>query len=95
MVFVDVEAADIKLSGMISTINVALDGFILISDSDGDRCVTLTDDTDIFLISEDNGSFTSDEIGADGLFEGQAVDVYGQYNLEGCLVTDNILAEAA
>ena len=94
LVFVDTDVADIKLSGTISTINLALDGFTLISDSDGDRCVTLTGDTNIFLISEDNGSFTSEEIQAADLFEGQTTDVYGHYNLEGCLVADSILAGA-
>ena len=92
LVFVDVEAANVKLSGTISAINTAFDGFTLISDSDGDRCVTLTGNTDIFLIREDNGSFTSEEIQATDLAESQTVDVYGQYNLEGCVVADNILA---
>lgn len=94
MVFVDVDSATIKLSGTISAIATTADGFTLISDSLGDRCVTLTSGTDIFAISEDNGIYSSDEIEAADLVEGQQADVYGQYNLEGCLVADNILTEA-
>jgi hypothetical protein len=94
MVFVDIDSANIKLTGTISAITTTLDGFTLMTDSVGDRCVALTSDTNIFLISEDNGGFSSDEIAAADLVEGQQADVYGQYNLEGCLVADNIVVEA-
>ncbi len=94
MVFVDVDGANIKLSGTISAITSTLDGFTLNSDSVGDRCVTLTSNTDIFLISDAGSSLTSEQIGAADLLEGQRADVYGQYNLEGCLAADNILAGA-
>lgn len=94
MVFVDIDSDNIKLSGTISAITESLDGFTLMSDSVGDVCVALNSDTSIFLISEEGGGYSSDEIEAADLVEGQQTDVYGQYNLEGCLVADTILAEA-
>ena len=94
MEFVDINAANIKLSGTVSAITPALDEFTLMSDSVGDVCVNLTSSTHIFLISEDVSGFSSDEIVAADLAEGQQADVYGQYNLGGCLVADNILAGA-
>lgn len=94
MVFVDTNAANTKLSGTVSAITTALDGFTLMSDSVGDVCVSLTSSTHIYLISEDASGFSSDEIVAADLAESQQADVYGQYNLGGCLVADNILAGA-
>jgi len=94
MVFVDIDSDNIKLSGAISAIATTLDGFTLMSNSVGDVCVALTSSTNIFLISDDNGGYTSAEIIAADLVEGQQAEVYGQYNLQGCLVAENILAEA-
>ena len=94
IVFVDIEASNIKLSGTISAITTNLDGFTLMSNSVGDVCVSLTNSTNIFLISEDSGGFSSAEINAADLADGQQADVYGLYNLEGCLVADSILAGA-
>ncbi|KAF0191959.1 MAG: Uncharacterized protein FD165_1293 [Gammaproteobacteria bacterium] len=92
IIFVDMDAPPVKLSGTISHIDSSPAGFTLIADSVGDRCVKLTEDTAIFLVHDNTGSFFSEQTDATALTEGQSVEAYGRYNLEGCLVATTVLA---
>lgn len=92
VIFVDMDAAALKLGGAISAIDPSRASFILIADTAGDRCVRLTDTTGIFLVQDTAGSFSSRQVMPAALAIGQTADVYGRYDLGGCLVANTVLA---
>jgi mono/diheme cytochrome c family protein len=68
-------------------------GFVLIT-SQGDRCVDIGDDTEVFLIVPEGDDGVRSERGeiAD-LADGQQVDVYGEEDTDGCLDAGTIVVD--
>jgi len=83
-----------KLSGAMSGFDSDSGSFTLSTMDIGDRCVSTHGQTDIFLITIDNGSYSSDQISFDELTDGHHADVYGQFEIMGCFSADNIIADA-
>jgi hypothetical protein len=94
LVFLDDTASAVTaLSGTTSAIDVDAGRFTLLGTTQGDVCVRVDDNTDIFLLSSDGGSPLSEAISLSELAAGLAADVYGQLDLgSGCYKASNIIA---
>ena len=92
LIVLDVEPrGDEVLRGDIATLND--DGFVLMT-STGDRCVATESDTEVFLISPDDGNGIRSERGTlDDLAAGQSVDVYGEEEDDGCFEAETIIVD--
>ena len=86
-----VEIAE-SLAGNILRLHEDLSGFDMTDDALGDVCVALDENTDIYLLTIEDGHFSSEEVGISALQAGQHLEVYGSFNL-GCFVAENILLE--
>jgi hypothetical protein len=87
--------SDRRLSGTI--LDVSDDGGQIIFSPDGgtgDICVNTDADTDAFLISESDGSASSEMVPIDDDLEGLRADIYGDDGLGGCVEADTIIAFA-
>lgn len=95
LVFLDDSASAVSaLSGTTSTIDVDAGSFTLLGTTQGDVCIRVGDDTDIFLLTSDGGSPLSEAIALAELGEGLVADVYGQLDLgSGCYEAANIIAQ--
>jgi len=95
VIFIDeqTQAVD-KLSGAIVALHDDMQGFDMTDAVLGDRCTMVNQDSNIYLLSMENGSFSSQQVNFSALQLGQKLDVYGSFNLSGCFVADNILLEA-
>ena len=80
-----------KLSGSVLQLNNDSTGFDMTDDTLGDRCVTVDDNTQIYLLSVDSTSFTSEPINLSELQSGQHLDAYGQFNQDGCFAAESLL----
>ena len=92
-IFVDKAAPDGPITGTLGPIDVANNGFTLIT-TGGDRCVTLDTGAHIFQITTLSSGFTSEAIALFDLTSGQQVDVYGPLQLNGCYLAHDVLAAA-
>ena len=92
-VFVDKAVPDGPITGTLGPIDVANNGFTLIT-TGGDRCVTLDTGAHIFQITTLSSGFTSEAITLFDLTSGQQVDVYGPLQLNGCYLAHDVLAAA-
>ncbi|MCC6209110.1 MAG: DUF4382 domain-containing protein [Gammaproteobacteria bacterium] len=96
VVFVnDVASAETELSGTLASLDVANATFTLLGTAQGDVCVRVRDRADIFLIGSDSGSQTSDAVSLEELSDGLVADVYGRFELTGCLAASDIIVTAA
>lgn len=84
-------SGDEVLRGEIATLDD--DGLVLMTDT-GDRCVAFEDDTEVFLISPDDGNGIRSERGTlEDLAAGQSVDVYGEEEDDGCFEAETIIVD--
>ncbi len=79
------------LTGIIGSFETGVSGFILVT-ANGDYCVDLDEDMGVYLITNTDGGFISEQITRFELQEGQEVDVYGHESSDGCLEAETILA---
>lgn len=95
VIFVDTEADDVELSGTISAATgTPLDGFTLVTNAIGDRCVTLTSDTIVFDITTASGGVDVEQVDTSALAVGDAVQLYGNYGVDGCLIAETIIVKS-
>ena len=92
-IFIDIPSAA-QLTGTVSLLHHDLLGFDMTDATLGDVCVRVDDSSHYYLLTLEGGSFNSEEIGYADLQETQHVEAYGEFNLSGCFVAENILAEA-
>ncbi len=95
LVFVATEQPIEKLTGTVSTVQAQGGAFTLIDSELGDRCISVTEQTDLYLISSTATGYASEAIALEQLVDAQAVEVYGRYALNGCFVAQDILAATA
>jgi hypothetical protein len=96
VVFVnDTASAETELSGTLGALDGANGTFTLLGTAQGDVCVRVKDNADIFLIGTDGGAQTSDAVALGELSDGLAADVYGRFELTGCLAASDIIVAAA
>lgn len=96
VVFVnDTASAETEISGTLASIDAANATFTLLGTAQGDVCVRVKDNADIFLIGTDGETQTSAAVTLDELSEGLAADVYGRFELTGCLAASDIIVTAA
>ena len=81
---------EIALNGEIVSIDTAAESLIVSTDT-GDRCVDAAD-ADIFLVSDADG-FSSTRGEISDLQTGQAISVFGEEGVDGCLIAGTILAD--
>ncbi len=94
-IFIDIDVPDVaQLSGTISLRHDDLLGFDMTDAALGDVCIRVNDSSNYYLLTLMDGSFSSEEVGYADLHETQHVEVYGEFNLSGCYLAENILAEA-
>ncbi len=93
VVFVDITAPDGPTTGTLGAIDVANNGFTLIT-TGGDRCVKLDTGANIFQITTTSTGFTSEAVTLSDLTSGQQVDIYGPLQLDGCYLVHDVLAAA-
>lgn len=81
------------LSGEILTLNEGADGFMMTT-AEGDRCVIVDSNTEIFLVtvSEEDG-LTSEPGMFSDLMEGSSVEVFGEEDPMGCFTASTINVE--
>lgn len=76
------------LAGSILTIEP-----FLVSTPDGDRCVNLAPDSELFLVeSAEDGGLDSQRVTLDQLASGQPVSLFGQEDGGGCFNADTVIA---
>ena len=76
------------LAGSILTIEP-----FLVSTPDGDRCVNLAPDSELFLVeSAEDGGLDSQRVTLDQLASGQPVSLFGQEDGGGCFKADTVIA---
>jgi hypothetical protein len=93
-IFVDVEIPSAaQLAGSVLVLHDDLLGFDMADATLGDVCVRVDDSTHYYLLTLAGDSFSSEEVGYSELQETQHVEAYGEFNLSGCFVAENILAE--
>ncbi len=91
LVFVDSAQPIDKLSGAISNV-AAQTASLNLSDSVlGDRCVTVTEDTALYLITTTPDGYSSAAVTLPALAAGQQAEVYGRYAISGCFVARTVL----
>ncbi|MCC6302520.1 MAG: DUF4382 domain-containing protein [Gammaproteobacteria bacterium] len=96
VVFVnDTASAGTELSGTLSAIDATNSTFTLLGTAQGDVCVRVKDRADIFLIGADGETRTSASVTLDALSDGLAADVYGRFELTGCLAASDVIVTAA
>lgn len=96
VVFVnDTASAETELSGTLASLDAANATFMLLGTAQGDVCVRVRDRADIFLIGTDGESQTSVAATLEELSAGLAADVYGRFELTGCLAASDIIVTAA
>jgi hypothetical protein len=96
VVFVnDTASAETELSGTVSALDAGGNTFTLTGTSQGDVCVRVKDRADIFLIGTDGETQTSSAVTLAELSDGMTADVYGRFELTGCLAAADIIATAA
>ncbi len=96
IIFIKVEVPAVsQLSGTVSILHDDLLGFDITDAMLGDICVRVGDNSNYYLLTLEGESFTSEEVSYSDLFETQHVEVYGEFNLSGCFVAENILADAS
>ena len=93
VIFVDASEKVEQLTGSVQSLHDDLTGFGMTDDAQGDVCVTVDENTNIYLLSIENDSFSSVPSGFSELQSGQHIEVYGTFNL-GCFVAKNILLES-
>jgi hypothetical protein len=87
----DLGTGETLLSGEVLDVNVVAERLTMTTDT-GDRCVE-TRDADIFLVDERAGSLESTRGSLADLEPGQAINVFGEESLGGCLRASTILAQ--
>ena len=96
VVFVnDTASTGTELSGTLGALDAANATFTLLGTAQGDVCVRVRERADIFLIGTDGATRTSTAVTLDALSEGLAADVYGRFELTGCLAASDIIVTAA
>ncbi|MBK9130100.1 MAG: DUF4382 domain-containing protein [Gammaproteobacteria bacterium] len=96
VVFVnDTASTGTELSGTLGALDAANATFTLLGTAQGDVCVRVRERADIFLIGTDGETRTSAAVTLDELSEGLAADVYGRFELTGCLAASDIIVTAA
>ena len=64
-------------------------------DGNGERCVLLGDDTDVFLITEGDQRGSAEIVDPDDSLVGLQADVFGQEDDGGCFAADTVIAYEA
>jgi len=82
-----------SLSGGVLQLHDDLAGFDMSDNLLGDVCVELDGNTNIYLLSIEDGSFNSEEVGLSELQAGQHLEVYGSFRM-GCFIAENVLLES-
>lgn len=96
VVFVnDTASTETELTGALSAIDTDENTFTLTGTAQGDVCVRVRDNADIFLIGADGETQTSEAVTLAELGDGLAADVYGRFELTGCLAASDIIVTAA
>ncbi|MGE0226691.1 MAG: hypothetical protein AB7S57_25705, partial [Acetobacteraceae bacterium] len=95
VVFVNDSAnTETELSGTLGALDGANGTFALLGTAQGDVCVRVKDNADIFLIGTDGDTRTSHSVTLGELSDGLAADVYGRFELTGCLAASDIIVTA-
>ncbi len=66
---------------------------LMLSTDMGDRCVDVTDDADITLVTITDDGTDSDTVGLDALMAGMTAQLFGMEDVGGCFLADTIRAE--
>lgn len=83
-----------KLAGSFVSFHNDLTGFDMMDNTQGDACVTVDENVNIYLLTLDDNSFQSEVIDFSELQSGQYMEVYGSFNAVGCFVADSLLVES-
>lgn len=96
VVFVDDTArTETELSGTLSALDADNRTFTLTGTTQGDVCVRVKDNADIFLTATDGETQTSEAVTLAELSDGLTADVYGRFELTGCMAASDVIAAAA
>ena len=77
-----------QLVGSLLTLHDDLTGFNL-TGNPSDVCVTVDENTVIYLLTIENDSFSSEQVGFSDLLPGQHLEAYGAFNLTGCFLAED------
>lgn len=91
----DTASTETELSGTLSALDAANATFTLLGTAQGDVCVRVRERADIFLIGTNGETQTSAAVTLEELSDGLAADVYGRFELTGCLAASDIIVTAA
>jgi len=95
VIFVEpVSAMVSKLTGSFVAFHNDLTGFdMMMDDTQGETCITTDENTNAYLLSFENNSFTSEMASVSELQSGQHLDAYGSFDNTGCFMAGSLLLE--
>ena len=94
VIFVEPASQQIpRLAGDLISLNDDLTGFDMADNTQGDVCVDVNENTNIYSLMFDDDGFKSEIIDFSELQTGQYLETYGSFNLLGCFVAESVLLE--
>ena len=81
---------EVRLAGQVMSVDVATNSLTLATE-DGDRCLVMDDDADIFLITVVTDGTTTDSIDLTDVAIDAAAEAYGEEQADGCLHVSTLL----